>query len=228
MTKLIDCLTFGLVRADALGWTSLVVLGALGAGLVPLGCFVAWELRIGAPMLPMRFFANRTFSATNAVSLAMYFAMFGAIFLLAEFFQTVQGYSPLASGIRILPWTAMPLLVALIAGLLSDRVGSRPLMFAGLALPSAALAWLAAVASPTMAYASAVGPFLLAGSGMALVFAPAASAVLSAVRAEEAGQARPGPPTRSARPAACSGSPCWRRSSLGPAATLRRTRSSTA
>ena len=181
--------TFALVRANALGWTSATVLGAALAGVGLLAGFVAWELWTPAPMLPMRFFSSRAFSATNAVSLAMYFGMFGAIFLLAQFFQTVQGYSPLESGLRILPWTAMPLFVAPIAGLLSDRIGSRPLMVAGLALQAAALAWLAAVSSPTMAYASAVVPFVLAGAGMALVFAPAANAVLSAVRAEEAGQA---------------------------------------
>jgi EmrB/QacA subfamily drug resistance transporter len=181
--------TFALVRANALGWTSPTVLGSAVAGVGLLAGFVAWERRAGAPMLPMRFFGSRAFSATNAVSMAMYFGMFGAIFLLAQFFQTVQGYSPLASGLRILPWTAMPLFVAPVAGLLSDRIGTRPLMFAGLALQASALAWLAVVASPTMAYASAVVPFVLAGAGMALVFAPAANAVLGAVRPEEAGQA---------------------------------------
>jgi EmrB/QacA subfamily drug resistance transporter len=180
---------FGLVRANSLGWTSPAVLGTLVAGAALLAAFVAWELRAEAPMLPMRFFRNRAFSATSVVSLAMYFGMFGSIFLLAQFFQTVQGYSPVASGVRILPWTAMPLLVAPIAGLLSDRIGSRPLMFAGLALQATALLWVAAVTSPTMAYGEIVVPFILAGAGMALVFAPAANAVLSSVRGDEAGQA---------------------------------------
>ena len=74
-------------------------------------------------MLPMRFFRNRTFALTNVASLLMFFGMFGSIFLLAQFFQTVQGYSPFGSGLRILPWTAMPIFVAPIAGraLRSDR-----------------------------------------------------------------------------------------------------------
>jgi MFS family permease len=83
----------------------------------------------------------------------------------------------------------MPMLVAPIAGLLSDRIGSRPLMVAGLALQSVALFWLAAVSTPEVAYSSLVVPFILAGTGMALVFAPSANAVLGAVRPEEAGQA---------------------------------------
>jgi MFS family permease len=140
-------------------------------------------------MLPMRFFRNRAFSATNGVSLAMFFGTFGSIFLLAQFFQVAQGYSPLEAGIRTLPWTAMPIFVAPVAGILSDRIGSRPLMATGLALQSLALAYLATVTAPDVAYATLVPGFVMAGTGMALVFAPAANAVLSSVRTSEAGQA---------------------------------------
>jgi MFS family permease len=119
----------------------------------------------------------------------MFFGMFGSIFLLAQFFQTVQGYSPLEAGLRTLPWTGMPMIVAPIAGLLSDRVGSRPLMAAGLFLQAAAIMWLAAVSEPDVAYGVLVPAFVLGGTGMALVFAPAANAVLGAVRVEETGQA---------------------------------------
>ena len=139
-------------------------------------------------MLPMRFFANRSFVATNGVSLAMFFGAFGSIFLLAQFFQVAQGYSPLEAGVRTLPWTAMPIFVAPLAGILSDRIGSRPLMAAGLALQAAALAWLALTTAPDMSYGLMVPAFVMAGTGMALVFAPAANAVLSSVRPEEAGQ----------------------------------------
>ncbi len=180
---------YALVRANELGWTSTTVLASAAAGVVLLTLFVAWERRARAPMLPMGFFRNRAFSATNAVSLAMYFGMFGAIFLLAQFFQTAQHYTPLEAGLRTLPWTAMPIFVAPLAGMLSDRLGSRPLMFTGLALQAAALTWLASELSPTLAYSKVIVPFMLAGAGMALVFAPAANAVLGAVRAEQAGQA---------------------------------------
>jgi EmrB/QacA subfamily drug resistance transporter len=180
---------FGLVRANALGWTSTTVLASLLGGAVLVAAFVAWEKRASSPMLPLRFFRSRAFTATNAVSLAMYFGMFGSIFLLAQYFQIVQHYSPLQAGLRTLPWTAMPMIVAPIAGVLSDRIGSRPLMFTGLALQSGALAWLVTVLAPGTPYTSFIGPFVLAGAGMAMVFAPAANAVLSAVRPSEAGQA---------------------------------------
>jgi EmrB/QacA subfamily drug resistance transporter len=182
-------LTFGIVRATALGWTSTTVVTSIGAGVALLAAFVWWEYRAPAPMLPLRFFRSRAFAATNGVSFAMFFGAFGSIFLLSQFFQTAQGYSPFEAGLRTLPWTGMPMLVAPIAGLLSDRIGSRPLMAAGLALQAVAMAWLAAVSSPEVAYSSLVVPFILAGTGMALVVAPSANAVLSAVRPEEAGQA---------------------------------------
>jgi EmrB/QacA subfamily drug resistance transporter len=180
---------YGIVRAQSLGWTSSTVLASIGAGIALLAAFVAWEGRTATPMLPMRFFRNRAFAATNGVSLAMYFGTFGAIFLLAQFFQVAQGYSPLEAGIRTLPWTAMPIFVAPVAGILSDRIGSRPLMVAGLALQAAGLAWLAAVSAPDVAYTALLPGFVMAGAGMALVFAPAANAVLGAVRPSEAGQA---------------------------------------
>jgi EmrB/QacA subfamily drug resistance transporter len=182
-------LVYGIVRGAELGWTSATVLGSMTAGAALLVAFVAWELRTPEPMLPMGFFRSRAFTAVNLVSLAMYFGVFGSIFLLAQFFQVTQGYSPLEAGLRTLPWTGMPMIVAPIAGLLSDRIGSRPLMATGLALQAVAIGWLASISTPTTPYGDFVIPFVLAGVGMALVFAPAANAVLAAVRPEEAGQA---------------------------------------
>ena len=140
-------------------------------------------------MLPMRFFENRTFTHANIASFFMFFGMFGSIFLLAQFFQTVQGYTPLQAGLRILPWTAMPIIVAPIAGALSDRIGGHRIMGVGLLLQAAGLAWMAAVSTPTAPYSQFVGPFMLAGIGMALFFAPVAYVVLGTVRHEEEGQA---------------------------------------
>ena len=168
-------IVWGLVRGNASGWTSTEIVGSLAVGTLLVVAFVLWELRAKAPMLPMRFFRNRTFAATNLVSLFMFFGMFGSIFLLAQFLQTVQGYSPLGSGLRILPWTAMPIFVAPIAGALSDRIGGRPLMGVGLAMQAIALAWIAAISTPTVAYVSLVPPFVLAGIGMALFFSPVAA-----------------------------------------------------
>ncbi len=182
-------IVWGLVRGNSVGWGSAEIVTALVLGTILLALFVLWELRAEEPMLPLRFFRNRTFTSANVASLLMFFGMFGSIFLLAQFFQTVQGYSPLDAGLRILPWTAMPIFVAPIAGALSDRIGGRPLMVTGLALQAAGLAWIAAVSTPTVAYSALVLPFILSGAGMALYFAPVANVVLSSVRPEEEGQA---------------------------------------
>jgi EmrB/QacA subfamily drug resistance transporter len=180
---------YGIQHAAADGWTSAPVLAPLLAGALLVAAFVAWEARASEPMLPLRFFRSRGFAATQAVGFTMYFGVFGSIFLLAQFFQVVQHYSPLEAGLRTLPWTAMPMLVAPIAGILSDRIGSRPLMATGLALQSGAIGWLASISAPDVPYGQLVAPFAMAGAGMALVFAPAANATLAAVRPAEAGQA---------------------------------------
>jgi EmrB/QacA subfamily drug resistance transporter len=182
-------IVWGLVRGNAVGWSSPEIVGSLVVGAILTAAFVLWELRTPAPMLPMRFFRNRAFSAANVASLFMFFGMFGSIFLLAQFLQTVQGYGPLDAGLRILPWTAMPIFIAPIAGALSDRIGGRPLMATGLALQAIGLGWLATVSTPTVPYVELVPAFVISGIGMALFFAPVANVVLSAVLPREEGQA---------------------------------------
>jgi len=182
-------IVWGLINGNDDGWTSPAIVAALLGGALFLAAFVAWELRTPQPMLPMRFFRDRAFAAANGASLLMYFGMFGSIFLLTQFFQTAQGFSPLESGLRVLPWTAMPMVVAPIAGALSDRIGGRPIMAAGLALQALGLAWIAAVSTATVGYASLVGPFVLSGIGMAMFFAPTANVVLSAVGRKDEGKA---------------------------------------
>ena len=140
-------------------------------------------------MLPMRFFRSRAFALANTSSFLMFFGMFGSIFLLAQFLQTAEGYSPLSAGLRILPWTAMPIFVAPIAGALSDRISPRLIIGTGLSLQAIALAWIGLVTSPTVPYSELVAPFVVAGVGMALFFAPVANVVLSAVGPKEEGQA---------------------------------------
>src|SRR5712691_5499453 len=182
-------IVWGLVRGNSVGWASGEIVGALVAGAVLVALFVIWELRAEAPMLPMRFFRNRTFAQANVASLLMSFGMFGSIFLLAQFFQSIQHYSPLQSGLRILPWTAMPIFVAPIAGAVSDRIPGQRIMAVGLTLQASGLAWIAAVSTSTVSYGELVTPFILSGIGMGLFFAPVANVVLSSVRPEQEGKA---------------------------------------
>jgi EmrB/QacA subfamily drug resistance transporter len=182
-------IVWGLVRGNGQGWASAEVVGSLAVGFALVAAFVAWELRTAAPMLPMRFFRKPAFALANLASMFMFFGMFGSIFLLSQFFQTVQGYSPLGSGLRILPWTLAPMFISPIAGALSDRIPGKTLVGIGLSLQAASLAWLGLVSTPTVAYSELIAPFVIAGIGMSLFFAPMANIVLSAVRPQEEGQA---------------------------------------
>src|SRR4051794_25424690 len=182
-------IVWGLVRGHGQGWTSPEIVTTLVGGSIVLVAFVLWELRAKAPMLPMRFFRNRVFALANVASLLMFFGMFGSIFLLSQFFQTVQGYSPIGSGLRILPWTLMPMFVAPVAGALSDRIGGARIMGIGLVLQASGLATIAAISAPTTPYLQLVLPFMVSGIGMAMFWAPVANVVLTSVRKEEEGQA---------------------------------------
>jgi EmrB/QacA subfamily drug resistance transporter len=182
-------LVFGLVRGQGEGWTNPIILAALTVGAALLAAFVAWERRADDPMVPMQLFRNRTFSITNGVSFFMYFGTFGSIFLLTQVLQNIMGYSPFQAGLRMLFWTGASMIVAPIAGILSERYGARNFMAAGLALQASALAWFAATASTTMTFGQVLPAFVMAGTGMALVFAPSASALLSVVTPAMAGKA---------------------------------------
>jgi EmrB/QacA subfamily drug resistance transporter len=170
-------------------WLSGRVLVPLVAGLVLLAGFLLWERVAPEPMLPLGLFAFPVFRAVNYVNVTMYFGMFGCIFLLAPFLQIVQGLSPLEAGVRILPWTLMPLVVSPIAGIYCDRVGARKLIGWGMALQATALAWIALILSPDLTFAQLLFPCLLGGVGMALVYPPTSAAMLASVDEADAGVA---------------------------------------
>ncbi len=180
---------WAVIHGNDRGWFDPQILAAFAVGGTLLLAFVAWELRSKSPMLPPHLFRSRGFTAANTASLLMYFGMFGSVFLLSQFFQVVQGLNPFEAGLRVLPWTAMPIFVAPIAGVLSARIGARPIVVGGLALMSIGLAWLAAIAAPDAPYSAFVVPFIVSGTGMGMFFAPIANVVLSAVLPEEEGKA---------------------------------------
>src|SRR3954468_1698523 len=180
---------WGVIHGNERGWFDPQIVAAMAVGGALLIGFVLWERRARSPMLPLDMFRNRAFTAANTTSLLMYFGMFGSIFLLSQFFQVVQGLNPFEAGLRVLPWTAMPAIVAPIAGLLAGRIGSRPILVPGLALMAIGLGWLAMIVSPTAPYSAFVPAFIVSGIGMGMFFAPIANVVLSSVRPEEEGKA---------------------------------------
>lgn len=181
----IFAVTFGIVRGNDAGWTSTEVLVSLVGGLVLLAAFLWWASRAAAPLLPLRLFRNRSFTAANLIGVVFSLGVFGAVFLLIQFLQVVQGASPLRAGVMTMPWTMAPLIVAPLTGLITPRTGTRPVIVTGLALISTGLFWIAAILHPDLAYTSLVPPMVAAGVGMGLVFAPIATAVLQGMAPQD-------------------------------------------
>lgn len=170
---------YGIVRGNDAGWDSLEVAGSLIGGAVLLGLFLLRERRINAPLLPLRLFRGRSFSAANVVGLIFSFGIFGSIFILIQYLQVVQGRSPLMAGVLTMPWTLAPLVIAPLTGfLIVPRFGTRLPIAIGLALSAIAISWIAWDMTPDLAYTRMVAPFVLAGLGMGLIFAPSSTAVL--------------------------------------------------
>lgn len=182
-------IAWALVRAGSAGWTDPEMLAALGMGAALLGGFVIRERRAAEPMLPLRLFRVRAFSAANVSGFLMSGAIFSAAFLTSQYFQLGDGYGPLATGLRLLPWTATPVAVAPLAGWLADRIGPRPLLATGLAMQAAGLAWFGSQVSAGGGYGRFVAPLMLAGVGVSMALPATPAAALGAVAASDIGRA---------------------------------------
>jgi EmrB/QacA subfamily drug resistance transporter len=182
-------LVWGLVRGNAAGWASGQVLGALIGGGLLIGAFLAWERGTRAPMLPLRLFGSRAFSAGNAAIFFLNASMTGAVFFNAQFQQIALGQGPLIAGLRLLPWGLAPLLIAPRAGALSDRVGSRRLTAVGLAVQAIGLTWLAAISSAHVAYPALIAPMTLAGVGFSIAIPATTRSAVSEVAPADIGKA---------------------------------------
>ena len=182
-------IVWGLVRGNAAGWGSLEVVGTLAAGALLVAAFVAWELRAREPMLPLALFRSRAFSASNAAMFFTFASLFSAVFFFAQFLQTGLGYSPLETGLRLMPWTATFITVAPVAGALADRIGERPLMVCGLSLQAAGMGWLAVIAEPGLSYTSMLAPLIVSGVGVSMAIPAAQNSAVGSVAADAIGKA---------------------------------------
>jgi EmrB/QacA subfamily drug resistance transporter len=182
-------LVWGLVRGSSAGWGSPEVAGALVIGVLLVAAFARWELRARAPMLPMRLFAYRGFSAGSAVIFFLNASITGAVFFMAQFQQVSLGQDPLDTGLRLLPWGVAPFLIAPRAGRLADRIGDRPLIISGVLLQAAALAGIAAVAALHQGYAEMLAPMIVSGAGIGLAIPAVTKSVIGAVPPGDIGKA---------------------------------------
>ncbi|MFC1418110.1 MFS transporter [Streptacidiphilus cavernicola] len=182
-------LVWGLVRGNDAGWGSAEIIGALAGGAVLTVGFVRWELRAAAPMLPMRFFRDRTFAAANTSNFCLTASLYGTLFFLAQYLQVALGHGPLAAGLRMMTWTGTLMVCAPIAGSLADRLGERRLLAAGMLLQAVGGVWLALAATPTLPYDRLVAPLLISGCGLSMAMPSAQKAAVGAVAPREIGQA---------------------------------------
>jgi EmrB/QacA subfamily drug resistance transporter len=182
-------IVWGLVRGNAAGWGSLEVVGALAAGVLLVGAFVARELRAPEPMLPIRFFRSRAFSAGNGAIFFTFASLFGAVFFFAQMLQTALGYGPLDAGLRLIPWTITFITVAPVVGALADRLGERPFMVGGLALQALGMGWIALIAEPGLTYTEFVLPSVVAGVGVSMAIPAAQNSVVGSFALEDVGKA---------------------------------------
>lgn len=173
------------VRAPSIGWGDPEVAVALVVGAVLLSAFLGWQRRARYPMLPLQYFGVRAFSSANGVVFFMMFSLIGSLFMITQMFQRGLGYDPLQTGLRILVWTAMPMLVAPVAGALSEKLGNKPFMLVGMVLQAVGMLWLALVSSADLGYADVVGPLIVGGIGISMVFPTVANAVVGSVPLED-------------------------------------------
>ena len=182
-------LVYGLISANSHSWSSIDVVVPVSDSLWILALFVLWERRTAQPMLPMTMFRNRAFSAINLGGLLMSAGMFGVIFLITQFMQTIQHLTPTEAGVRMLAWTAMPMLLAPIAGSVSDKIGGRPVVILGLVFMAIGFGYWALVMEPNTSYLVQLPGYLLGGAGASCFYAPVMNLLMGSVAPGEQGVA---------------------------------------
>jgi EmrB/QacA subfamily drug resistance transporter len=182
-------IVWGLMRGNDAGWGSAEVVATLSGGVLALAAFLICEHRSEDPMLPLRLFAARDFSAGNASNFLLSACLFSAVFFMAQFQQVSLHQGPLDSGLRLLPWTGALFIVAPIAGSLVGRIGERPLVVCGLLLQAAGMGWIALVAGPNMAYGEMIAPLAFAGAGISMAIPAVQNAIMAAVAPADLGNA---------------------------------------
>jgi EmrB/QacA subfamily drug resistance transporter len=188
LTVGLTALVLGLIESNAWGWGSARILGLFALAVVALAAFVLIERRSPTPVVDFAFFRSRQFVGATAVAFMVTFAMFAMFFFIALYMQNILGYGPLATGVRFLPTTLLVMVAGPVAGRLSDRIGPRWLMTAGLLMIAAALLWQSRI-DTTTGFGYLLPAFMVMGLGIGLVMSPMSAAAMNAVDRTKAGVA---------------------------------------
>jgi MFS family permease len=184
----LTALTLALVEVNSWGWGSPRIIGLFALAAAGLAAFAYVERRAEVPMVDFGFFRAKTFLGANLVAFIVSFAMLAMFFFISLYMQNVLRFSPLEAGLRFLPTTLMVVTIAPIAGRLTDRIGPRPLMTAGLTLVAISLFWQSFLSTDT-GFDFLLPGFVLMGIGISLVMAPMSTAAMNSVDKSKAGVA---------------------------------------
>ncbi|MCO5177342.1 MAG: MFS transporter [Thermomicrobiales bacterium] len=188
VTGAIASLTWALIEAGNRGWGDSLIVGALALAAVLFVSFVLVELRTERPMVPMRFFRSSTFTGANIVAFAVSFLIAGIAFFGTLYLQNVHGFSPVRSGLALLPMVAVMMVASPISGMMVGRIGASKLLAAGMVVAGiGTLLFMRANVHGT--YMDILPSYLVMGLGMSLIFAPMTTAVLNSVEAGKSGVA---------------------------------------
>ena len=179
-------LLYGIIEAPADGWTDSTILAAFAVGLVLMGVFVWWEMATDHPMLDVRFFKNPRFSAASGSITLIFFAMFGSIFLLTQYMQFTLGYTPLQTGVRLVPFALVMMITAPLSPKVVARIGTKLTVALGLGIATVALV-LTSTLTESSSYLELAVRFVLIGLGIGLTMAPATESVMGSLPLAKAG-----------------------------------------
>jgi EmrB/QacA subfamily drug resistance transporter len=182
----LGALLFGIIEGPTHGWTDPLVAGGFGLGVALMAAFIAWELHTPTPMLDMRFFRKARFTAANGAITMTFFALFGSMFLMTQYWQFVHGYSPLGAGVRMIPYACTMMLIAPLSARIVERVGTKRVVTTGLLIIAAALFALSFLQATTP-YPLAIALFCVMAAGMGMTMAPATESVMGSLPPHEAG-----------------------------------------
>ncbi|MCU1391828.1 MAG: drug resistance transporter [Ilumatobacteraceae bacterium] len=179
-------LLYGVIEVPDKGWSNSGVVGGFALGVVAIASFILWELHTDHPMLDMKFFKNPRFTAANTAVTLAFFAMFGSLFLMTQYWQFVHGYSPLEAGIRLIPYALGMMIAAPFSSRLVERMGSKQVITFGLLLMTGSLIALSFLSRDT-SYFLAIIPFITMAAGIAFTMAPATESVMGSLPRDKAG-----------------------------------------
>ena len=182
----LGALLYGIIEVPVRGWSDPQVIAGFAVGILAIATFIAWELRINHPMLDMHFFRNPRFAAANTAITLTFFAMFGSLFLMTQYWQFVQGYSPLEAGVRLVPYALAMMIVAPLSARIVERMGSKRVIVIGLFLVTLALLLLSLLHRDTP-YLIAIIPYSLLAAGVGMIMPPATESVMGSLPREKAG-----------------------------------------